>query len=65
MSKTVSRTSILIKTLALILFMIGIMFIYLTASSTELPLDHKIIGYIVGLLLTIIPGTILIYNITE
>lgn len=65
MSKDISKTSILIKTLAFILFIIGLLLIYLTASSTELQLNHKIIGYIVGLLLTLIPGIIIIYNITE
>jgi len=65
MSKEIARTPLLIKTLAFILLILGLILIYLTATSTELTLNHKLIGYIVGLTLTIIPGLILIYNITE
>ncbi len=65
MSKEIARTPLLIKTLALLLLLLGLILIYLTATSPELQLNHKLVGYIVGLLLTIVPGLILIYNVTE
>ena len=65
MSKEIARTPLLIKTLAFLLLLLGIILIYLTATSPELQLNHKLVGYIVGLLLTVIPGLILIYNVTE
>lgn len=65
MSKEVARTPLILKTLAFILLLIGIILIYLTATSTELQLMHKLVGYFVGIALAIVPGLILIYNITE
>ena len=65
MSKEISRAPLLIKALAFILTIIGILIIYLTASSPELETAHKLVGYGIGFILTLIPGAILIFNITE
>ena len=65
MPREIHRTPLIIKTLAFILFILGIILIYLVGTSSELELTHKLIGYIVGLTLTLIPGLIMIFNITE
>ena len=65
MSKEVSRAPLIIKTLALILLIVGAILIYLTSTSPELDTLNKLIGYVIGLILTIIPGLILFLNITE
>ncbi len=65
MSKEISRAPLLIKTLALILLLIGLILLYLIATSNELDTLNKLIGYMVGLTLTFIPGIILFINIVE
>jgi len=65
MSRELARTPLIIKTIAFIMLLLGIAIIYLVSTSPELMGAHRTVGYVLGLVLVIIPGYILIANVIE